>query len=183
VTPQPVAGGLRPTTVDTADRRLPRALAVLLAAAALVVWPSTAALGSCAGPPSPSPHVFTGTVVDTEAAGRVATVVTDDGETVTVTGAEDPGSVTSVDRRYAVGGRYEFHPLNGEAPYRDNACTATGQLSGPTVVTDTTSTGFLPGWMPVDEQAGLAGLALFLGPLLAVGLVVVGLVVRARRHP
>ena len=182
MTPQPVAGGLRPTTVDTADRRLPRALAVLLAAAALVVWPSTAALGSCAGPPSPSPHVFTGTVVDTEAAGRVATVVTDDGETVTVTGAEDRGSVTSVDRQYAVCGRYEFHPIDGGAPYRDNACTATRQLSGPTVG-DTTSTGSLPGWMPVDDQAGLAGLALLVGPLVAGGLVIAGLVVRARRHP
>jgi hypothetical protein len=168
--------------VDPADRRPYRAVAVLVATAALAGWPSTAAVGSCAGPPSPSPHAFTATVVDTEAAGRVATVVTDDGETLTVTGAEDRGSVTSVDRQYAVGGRYEFHPINSEAPYRDNACTATRQLSGPTAQ-GAPSAGLLPGWLPVDEQAGPAGLALFFGPLLAGALVVVGLVVRARRQP
>ncbi|HET9779043.1 MAG TPA: hypothetical protein VFP81_07135 [Propionibacteriaceae bacterium] len=38
-----------------------------------------------------------------------------------------PESFRSTDRRYALGGRYAFDPLNGESPYRDNTCTATHQ--------------------------------------------------------
>jgi hypothetical protein len=34
-----------------------------------------------------------------------------------------------VDRQYVVGARYEFHPLNGESLYQDNACTASWQIA------------------------------------------------------
>jgi hypothetical protein len=61
---------------------------------------------------------------------HVATVITDSGQRVTVLGTEGgfPESFRSTDRRYALGGRCEFHPLDGESPYRDNICTATQQL-------------------------------------------------------
>ena len=34
-----------------------------------------------------------------------------------------------MDRRFDVGIRYEFHPLNGTSPYQDNACTATREVN------------------------------------------------------
>jgi len=86
---------------------------------------------SCAPPPpASSAQRFTGVVVSVSDQGRTATVRTDDGRTVTVTGRGDPsGAITSVDRTYTAGARYEFHPLNDASPYRDNACTATRELS------------------------------------------------------
>ena len=85
---------------------------------------------SCAQPPASSAQRFTGVVVSVSDQGRTATVRTDDGRTVTVTGRGDPsGAITSVDRTYTAGARYEFHPLNDASPYRDNACTATRELS------------------------------------------------------
>jgi hypothetical protein len=76
-----------------------------------------------------SPDAFVGTVINTQKHDRVATVITDGGRRVTVIGSLVPGSFLetfgSTDRRYAVGGRYEFHPINSESPYLDNTCTAT----------------------------------------------------------
>jgi hypothetical protein len=74
-----------------------------------------------------SPHVFTGVVVSTSLAGRVAVARTDAGEEVVVRGttATDDNEMTSADRSYVVGGRYEFHPLNATSAFADNACTQT----------------------------------------------------------
>ena len=98
---------------------------------------ATPAAASCAtDSPEPSPNAFLETVVGTSEGGRVAEVITDEGETVTVQGKADTAwsshSYSSVDRRYSLGGRYEFHPPNDDSPYSDNACIDTRQVSGPT---------------------------------------------------
>ena len=135
------------------------------------------AYASCAGPPSPSAFAFTGTVIGTEEEDRIATVMTDRGVEVTVLGTGDTSrfseSFTSVDRRYRLGGRYEFHPTNAKSPYRDNACTATRQLAGPPLQPLAEREELLPGWLPVDEQAGPLGYLIFLAPLVA-GVLVLG---------
>jgi hypothetical protein len=77
--------------------------------------------------------------------------------------------MTSVDRTYEVGGRYEFHPLNDSDPYRDNDCTSTHRIpaaspasSGPAVVAPrlvTTSgswTLFAGGFVLLVVAAGVA---------------------------
>jgi hypothetical protein len=66
-----------------------------------------------------------------------------------------------------LGGLYEFHPLNGESPYRDNICTATQQLAGPRLRRLPPPNDFLPDWLPIDEQAGFVGYLLFFGPVAA----------------
>jgi hypothetical protein len=148
------------------------------------------AYASCAESPEPSPHRFTGTVIAVEDDGSMATVDVDTGQVVTVFGG--PGSPgrnvsSSVDRRYVVGGRYEFHPVNDKDPYRDNACTATRQLAGPSPAPAEPAEGLLPAWLPIDEAAGPTGYALFFGPV-AVAVVLAGLAVwrmrrtRTRRH-
>ena len=106
-------------------------VAVLLFAAAVASGPP--AYASCATEAIVSPYAFVGTVISTERKDHVATVITDSGQRVTVLGTEGgfPGSFRSTDRCYALGGCYEFHPLDGESPYRDNICTATQQLAGP----------------------------------------------------
>jgi len=115
----------------------------------------------------------------------VAEVVTDDGTTVTVEGTEYTSwwsnSRSSVDRRYALGGRYEFHPLNEKSTYSDNSCTATRQLSGPSlsVISAQAGEGVLPTWLPVDEQAGPLGYLIFFGPI-AVGAIVLIAMLRGR---
>ena len=108
--------------------------AVLLFAA--TVAGALPAYSSCAtDAPEASPYAFIGTVIGTERKDRIAKVITDNGERVTVVGTQGGSwfseSYSSTDRRYALGGRYEFHPLNAESPYRDNRCTATEQLAGP----------------------------------------------------
>jgi hypothetical protein len=119
----------------------------------------------------------------------VAEVVTDEGEKVTVQGTEDASwfsnSYSSVDRRYALGGRYEFHPLNDESPYSDNACTATRQVSGPplSAFPESRADGsVLPTWLPVDEQAGPLGYVLFFGPLTLGALALIALLRGAARR-
>ena len=103
----------------------------------------------------------------------MATVITDQGQTLTVLGTRNrswfSNSYSSVDRRYSLGGRYAFHPRNSGPPYQDDACTATRQLAGPRVQAPepSNSVGFLPKWLPVDEQAGPVGYLLFFGPLAA----------------
>lgn len=144
----------------------------------LIMVSSEIAHASCAGPPEPSPHEFTGTVIDTAEQGRVATVVTDAGRQVEVLGTQGTNwftnSYSSVDRRYALGARYEFHPLNDETPYRDNGCTATTHLAGPELTPAEGSAEYLPGWLPVDEQAGPVGYLLFAAALAVPAAVVAG---------
>lgn len=84
-----------------------------------------------AWPPAVSAHAFTGTVKSTKDDGAVALVRTDDGREVTVRGARwNDNTISSVDRTFVAGTRYEFHPVNDGDPYLDNACTATRQLAG-----------------------------------------------------
>ncbi|WP_104106189.1 hypothetical protein [Nocardioides sp. 616] len=118
----------------------------------------------------------------------MAEVVTDEAATVTVQGTKDrtwfSNSYSSSDRRYALGGRYEFHPLNDDSPYSDNACTATRQVSGPLLSAfpePQTREGMLPEWLPVDEQAGPLGYLIFFGPI-AVGALALFTVLRGRHR-
>jgi hypothetical protein len=169
--------------------RTPRA-SLLMAVGALltgvlIMVSSRVAHASCAGPPEPSPYEFTGTVIDTAEEGRVATVVTDAGRQVEVLGTQDTSwftnSYSSVDRRYALGARYEFHPLNDETPYRDNACTATTHLAGPELAPTEASAEYLPAWLLVDEQAGPVGYLLFAAAAAVPAAVVAGALQLRRR--
>ncbi|MFD1542807.1 hypothetical protein [Nonomuraea guangzhouensis] len=87
----------------------------------ILATPSAAVAADCVQTPPASPHVFTGTVVSVESSGRVATVRTDDGAEVKVIGTPSETAVSTVDRAYDVGARYEFHPLNATSPFNDNA--------------------------------------------------------------
>jgi hypothetical protein len=133
---------------------------------------------SCATAGRVSPYALIGTVISTEKKDHIATLITDHGQRVTVLGTEGgfPKSFRSHDRRYALGGRYEFHPLNSESPYRDNICTATYQLAGPQLGPLPPPNDSMPNWLPIDEQPGFVGYLLFFGPIAAgvVLLVVVG---------
>jgi hypothetical protein len=159
--------------------RIAAAISVLVVG--LVVGTGAPAVASCAGSPSPSAYQFTGTVVSTGSEGRIAQVATDDGRKVEVRGTPDASGVTSVDRTYRQGARYEFHPVNNASPYDDNACTATRELSGP-ISTDgsaevTTAT------RQDDTEAGLglpilAGLTVLV--LVAATAAVIGIVRRRR---
>jgi hypothetical protein len=149
------------------------ALMIMMVLTLVMVRPAPAAVASCAtSHPPRSPYAFVGTVIDTDANDRIATVVKDDGARVTVDGLAAGGrffnSISEVDRRFAVGGRYEFHPLNGSSPYRDNVCTATRQLAGPPVPPLPVAGQWLPAWLPVDEQAGPIGYTLVVLPVIAV---------------
>ena len=156
-------------------RRLVASLAASLLAAALTILVAPTASASCAVPPMDSPYAFTGTVVEVSDGGREATVRRDDGRTVTVRGSESPGAITSVDRTYAVGARYEFHPLNGSEPYRDNLCTATRQLSGPAPAAPAAENdSSLPSWLPYDPQSGVVSWVAAAGVLI--GVLAVGVV-------
>lgn len=160
--------------------RLVVAMVLGLAGALAVPGPAVA---SCAEQPVDSPYAFVGTVVGLEKEGRVANVVLDDGNKVVVHGSPELGDAvaTSVDRRYALGGRYEFHPINARTPFQDNACTATRQLAGPATAPVEPAQDLLPGWLPVDEQAGPAGYAGFGGLALAVLAAAATLIVLGRR--
>lgn len=92
------------------------------------VVPAAPASASCLADPPPSPYAFTGTVLHTRWDGRWASVRTDAGQVVVVTGGRR-GVVSSVDRFFQAGRRYEFHPVDRRSPFRDNLCTAT-QLIG-----------------------------------------------------
>ncbi len=157
-----------------------------MAVATLAAAPAASA--SCGGPPTESPHAFVGTVIDTREEDRIATVVRDEGRRVTVLGTSDDSwfaeSSSSVDRRYALGGRYEFHPTNAADPYRDNACTATHKIAGPEPQPLEPTREILPGWLPVDEQAGPVGYVLFFGPVVAaaLGLALLARFAWRRRH-
>jgi hypothetical protein len=148
------------------------------------------ASAKCVANPSASAHRFTGTVIAVQRAGRLAEVQTDDGRTVMVSGtpaeADPPGGVaaTSVDRVFAVGARYEFHPINSASPYQDNACTATRQLAV-AVASPVAAQSQLPARAQlvaaadVDDGAGI-GLMLLGAAGTAMILLAVGLVMWAR---
>ena len=145
-------------------------VSLTLIVAALALLQGTAQ-ASCALPPRQSADSFTGTVLSVEDRGRRATVRTEQGKEVVVLGRGvqgGGGGVSSVDRRYAVGARYEFHPINDASPFRDNACTATRQLSGTQHAAEGTSADSLPGWLPVDEDAGPIGYVMLVGIAVAV---------------
>lgn len=160
----------------SAFHRVAATVFLVLAATLALAGPAQA---SCAGPPTDSPYAFTGSVVEVEKDGRLAHVVLDDGSRVVVHGSPELGdrTVTSVDRRFAAGARYEFHPFNDTNPFQDNACSATRRLAGPTPGSVAASKDRLPGWLPVDEQAGPIGYAAFGGVL--VGLVATAVWARA----
>lgn len=148
-------------------------LAILLVLSA-ALWASSpsSALASCAAVGTPSPHVFTGLVVATRSHDRVATVQTDDGQTVEVHGGpDDPGVFTSSDRTFERGGRYEFHPGNGTNPFEDSQCTATRLVSRVP----------LPP-LPEESDSSPTVLVLVAAGLL-VGVVTVAVVVRVRAQP
>lgn len=123
-----------------------RVLIVVTAFAAVVlVGPAQLASASCVENVPPSPNAFTGTVLATESGGRIAQVRTDDGRNVEVRGTPSPDAITSVDRTYVVGTRYEFHPINATDPFEDNICTKTRALApaatAPSSTTPTSSGG------------------------------------------
>jgi hypothetical protein len=134
-------------------------------------WAGTAAIASCAGTPSPSPYAFTGTVTQVRSHGLIASVRTEDGETVEVRGGRSAGSASSDARQYAVGGVYEFHPTNSASPFIDDACTATRQLSGPP-------------YDPSMDSGGVRfGMPLFFAAILFGLLIAIPWLVRRVRRP
>ncbi|MGH3717166.1 MAG: hypothetical protein ACRDT4_27445 [Micromonosporaceae bacterium] len=162
-------------------------LVLPLIAGGVIATSGSPALASCAHPPRQSEYAFTGTVTSVKDDGRLAHVRTDDGQAVVVNGAEEPGTMTSVDRTYQRGARYEFHPINDSSPYRDNACTATHRIgpagAGAAAPADADN--------PDDAQAVPAARTWPSGPVLtglagAASLLLLGLggwlVVRHRRH-
>lgn len=154
---------------------------LVLTAVVTVTWPARA---SCAGPPTDSPYAFTGTVVEVDKDGRVAHVVLNDGDTVVIHGSPAIGdhTATSVDRRFAAGARYEFHPFNDTSPFSDNACSATRQLSGPAPEPIQRTEDLLPGWLPVDQPAGPLGYAAVGGIFVLATALVAGPLAVARRR-
>jgi len=100
------------------------------ALATLMLLPAAGHAASCAGQPLESAHRFVGVVQAVDVTGRIATVRSADGRTVTVRGGPSQvNAMTTTDRSYAVGVWYEFHPVNDADPYEDNVCTATHELT------------------------------------------------------
>jgi hypothetical protein len=149
-------------------------LAVFAAIMMLEVRPASA---SCAaGQPLRSAHAFPGVVTETRSGGRLALVRTDDGRVVSVRGGETR-VVTSVDRTYMVGARYEFHPTNAASPYEDNACTATRLLGGSPSGTERTATddqGAGADSGSSDGESTSTGVAATVGLILALVAVAIG---------
>ncbi|GAA4979155.1 hypothetical protein WHI96_03885 [Pseudonocardia tropica] len=134
--------------------------------------PNPAATASCVPDPRRSEDAFTGTVASTSTDGRVAQVRTDDGRDVQVVGSPTPrpNTATSVDRSYATGTRYEFHPLNPASPYEDDLCTATHEVAAafaapPGPPATTVSTGaFVTALVALGVVALVGTVAAFLVP-------------------
>jgi hypothetical protein len=168
------------TTVRAAAALL---LAALVGAVMLVL--AAPAEASCVGNPQPSPYRFTGVVLGTELAQRIAYVATDDGRSVMVRGTESTAddAFTTVDRTYVTGHRYVFHPVNSTSPYDDNICTATLDLgpapSQPEAVPTTAETELADG-----SDAALAPRAwLLTGAVVGVVLLSTGVVLVRRSRP
>lgn len=128
---------------------------------ALVAGGAGPARASCAPPPSlpeslaAAGVVFTGTVVEVRAEGRVAIVLVDEvwkggplEAEVEVHGGSSE-AVTSVDRTYERGDKYLFVPVNRAGPFQDNICTATREYSP-----ELEGSRPLDGSAPVVPQAG-----------------------------
>jgi hypothetical protein len=81
-------------------------------------------------------------------------------------------------------GATSFTPTNASDPYRDDACTPTHKIAGPGLQPLEPSREFLPGWLPVDEQAGPVGYVLLFRPVVAatLGLVLLVRFAARRRH-
>ena len=83
--------------------------------------------------------VFQGVVESTSNLGRTALVRVERSvkgnapqRTVEVRGAaDDPNLVTSGDRSFETGARYEFYPKNNKEPYLDHTCTVTSKETSP----------------------------------------------------
>jgi len=157
--------------------------AVPLIAAGLIAAGGAPASASCVGSPSPSPYAFQGTVVSTQADGRIAEVIAENGRKVEVRGTPDASAITTVDRTYQVGARYAFHPVNDSSPYEDNACTATRKLPGPVAADESAQA--TPIARGDDAQSGVG--PLILGSLMvlasAAAVFAVAMVRRRRTLP
>jgi len=157
-------------------------LFVLSVGAASPAWASCAA-----GTPRLSDAAFSGTVIQTTRAGRIAQVRTDAGLVVEVRGTDaiDPpggGAATSVDRSYVTGQRYEFHPINSTSPYSDNNCTATHELPASTSTSAAPAGAVSPA---APAESPFLGWVIALGALGGVIVLTCVLVVRQlrRRRP
>lgn len=161
-----------------------RLLAVCLIAAGSITITAAPAAASCFTTPAVSPYAFVGMVLSVERQGRVAHVKTDDGRTVIVSGtpegSTEPGQtvITSVDRTYTAGARYEFHPINDTSPYEDNACTATRLLA----VGERSSGGVAPEGVPSSGTGVGAGVPAAVASAAMLVLLAVGVVWIARRR-
>lgn len=147
-------------------------------AATALLWVALVVIGAVSGPVQAvascatseglrSQWSFEGVVTAVRSKERIATVRTDDGRTVEVRGGSSR-AVTSVDRTFEAGGRYEFHPINRSSPFEDNACTATRLLSRGPVPSSSRA------W-PVALLAGAAAAVLAFAVLSSTR--------RSRQHP
>ena len=154
------------------------ALTVLLA-----LMGAAPAHASCArATPPGSPARFTGVVLGTELAQRVAYVHTDDGRNVVVRGTDSTAAdaFTTIDRTYLTGHRYDFHPVNDTSPFEDNICTATLDL-GPAPTSDPVSSQAAEALVgDAPESDGPSGWAL--GAAAGAGLLMTGVVLVRRRR-
>lgn len=168
----------------TTSLRAAAALLVGALVAGLALLGASPANASCArATPPGSPHRFTGVVLGTELAQRIAYVHTDDGRNVVVRGtvSTDADAFTTIDRTYLTGHRYVFHPVNGSSPYEDNICTATLDLGS--APTEQPTAGTTPAETELaDGDAGSPRTWLVLGAVAGVGVLVAG-VVLVRRTP
>ncbi len=115
------------------------AAALLVAAALVGIAPSSHA--ACAEPPTPKEAlasndlVFAGRVIETAGRGRVAVVevhsIWKGGGILGVTRVEggDVESPSRDDRTFETGQQYVFFPRNDQAPFRDDRCSATTELT------------------------------------------------------
>jgi hypothetical protein len=190
--------------------RIPISGAPLVRAAVAVALASGALLGTAAAPPSAAADcapivsleeailfadtVFVGSVTQLENSGRWATVRVEERwkgardlpDTVQVRGGPEPGTASSVDRKF-MPGRYLFFVRPGLGYLEDNGCSATtswtddlavlrpaGVTAGTDVVTGTQVTEF-----DLDPYLPIAALAL----ALIVAVIAYLVVLRARNRP
>lgn len=166
-------------------RAVTTALLTLMAMASAVSM-APAAGASCVSNPPTSPYSFTGVVLGTELAQRVAYVATDDGRSVMVRGTESTAddAFTTVDRTYLTGHRYVFHPVNSESPYQDNICTATTDLgSAPTEQPAAARTTAESELADGTDDTGIPRTWLLLGAAAGVVLLLTGVLLVRRGRP
>lgn len=163
------------------NRQLRLAAAALLSLAAL--WVPASVSASCLPPvPGAVPWadaevVFVGTVTSVTNGDRWATVSVeevwkgpDQPAKVVVRGGPEGNTVTSVDRTYAVGGRYIFAVTVEDGALLDNACSGTTATDGVDLAAARPADVRVPGGgLPAATNAGI-DLGAFAGPLLVVAL-------------